>query len=494
MARQVNEVVVLRDYQQAVIEDARVRWRDRPCIVAPTGAGKTVIGGEIVRRAVARGRAVLWVAHRTELIDQAASRLASVGLEVGIIMAGRRATPSAAVQVASVQTLVRRACPPAALVVVDEAHHVRARTYRRVLEQYPEAAVVGLTATPFRTDGRGLGDVFGALCVAASAQELVCAGTLLEPQFFAPYTPDVKGLRKRGGDYSDSDLGRLMDKPHLVGDVVKTWQARAAGRRTVVFATTVQHSRNIVAAYLAAGVPAAHIDGDTPKAARAQVLADLASGALLVVSNCAVLTEGWDLPALACAVVARPTASLGLHLQMVGRVMRTAPGKADTVVLDHAGNVHRHGLPTDPIEYSLADGVVAKEAQRKKTKTCPACFAVVPAPLRVCACGHLFGRDLVPEERGGELGLVVRGVNAKRAQAPLAERTARYAALLEEASAKGWRAAWAGMRYRDTYGDWPRGDVYPLLQRARAACRHVQVEGGACRFCGRQRGAVPPGV
>lgn len=487
-------MTTLRDYQVQVIEDARLRWKDRPVLVAPTGAGKTVIGGEIVRRAVARGRRVLWLAHREELIQQAAQRLARTGCPVAIIMAGHKEARDLPVQVASIQSLVRRTFPPADVVIVDEAHHVRARTYRKVLDAYPQAAVLGLTATPFRSDGRGLGDVFGTILVASTAADLVTAGHLLEPQFFAPYTPDTKGLRKRGGDWTGDDLGRLMDKPHLVGDVVKTWQQRAAGRRTVVFATTVQHSKNLVDAFLAAGVSAAHLDGETPKADRARVLADLASGRLTVVSNCAVLTEGWDLPVLGCAILARPTASLGLHLQMVGRVMRPAPGKADAVVLDHAGNVHRHGMPTDPIEYTLADGVVRKESAKKPTKTCPGCFAVLAVKERTCpCCGWQFGRDLIPEQRGGDLGLVTRrGPAPLRPQASPGERATEYARLLAEASARGYKAGFAGRRYLEVFGEWPRGPLYPLLVQAKAACQHVKVEDGACRFCARQVAAPAP--
>lgn len=488
--------LALRDYQVQVIEDARLRWRDRPVIVAPTGSGKTVIGGEIVRSAVARGRKVLWLAHREELIQQAAQRLTRTGCQVGIIMAGHPRHPHLPTQVASVQTLVRRSLGAwrPDVIVIDEAHHARARTYRTILDQHPGAAVIGLTATPFRSDGKGLGDVFGAILVASNAADLVSGGHLLDPVFFAPYTPDTKGLRKRGGDWSDGDAGRLMDKPHLVGDIVKTWQQRAAGLRTVLFATTIQHSRNLVDAYLAAGVPAAHLDGNTPKADRARIQSDLAAGRLLVVSNCAVWTEGVDMPSLACAVMARPTASLSLHLQMVGRVMRPAPGKARPVVLDHAGNVHRHGQPTDPIEYDLRDGVVRKEAQRKPTKTCPGCFAVLPTREPVCPfCGWTFGRDLIPEQRTGDLGMVGAGARpALRPNATPQERQDTYAGLLAEASGKGWKSGFAGRRYLELFGDWPRGPMYALLVQAKAACAHVQVEAGACRFCQRQVGALPP--
>lgn len=484
--------MTLRDYQAAAVEACRRAARSRPVLVAPTGSGKTVMGCDIVKAAVAKGRRVLWLAHRMELIDQAVERLVREEVYPGIIMAERKTTPAAFVQVASIQTLARRSLGTwePDLIVVDEAHHARARTYRKALDRWPKAFLVGLTATPFRTDGRGLGDVFGAIVVAATCDELCDQGHLMEPRVFAPPGPDLRGVGKKGGDFNPDQIARLMDRPSITGDIVATWRKHADGLKTVAFATSVEHSRNIVQAFRDAGVTAEHLDGETPKTERARILADLRSGALTLVSNCGVLTEGWDLPALACIIVARPTASLGLHLQIFGRVMRPLDGKVGAIVLDHAGNTKRHGLPTDPLTYSLSDDVKKKDDDPRTTKTCPVCFAVVKIHLSVCPrCGSAFvpvPRD-GPEVKPGELSEVKKG-GPLYPEATVEEKRASYATLLATASEKGYLQSWAGMRFMRLFGAWPEG-MRDVLAEAHKACTHVRGDDEhgkpwACRFCG----------
>lgn len=482
----------LRDYQQAAIDGVRAAAKTNPVLVAPTGSGKTVMGCALVRAAVAKGRRVLWLAHRMELIDQAVERLQREGIEPGVVMAGRTPNLRAFVQVASVQTLIRRDLgewtPDA--IFVDEAHHVRARTYLSLFKRWPGVVRVGLTATPFRTDGRGLGDVFGSIVVAATVDELCDAGHLIEPRVFAPPGPDLRGVRKTGGDFNPEQIAGIMDRPGLTGDIVETWKARAPGAKTVVFATSVQHSQHVVEAFKAAGVAAEHLDGETPVAERKRILADLRSGALTVVSNCGVLTEGWDLPALACCIIARPTASLGLHLQMIGRVLRPEAGKPFAIVLDHAGNTRRHGLPTDPLEFSLGDDVKRKDPEARTTKTCPVCFAVVKVSARVCpACGSEFVPQPRPgpEVRGGDLTEVAKG-GPLYPNATEAERRASYANLLRTAHQRGYLQSWAGMRFLRLYGKWPEG-MRDIVAEAVGECRHVRGDDEhgkpwACRFCG----------
>jgi superfamily II DNA or RNA helicase len=478
---------ILRPYQTAAIDEARKVFASRPLIVAPTGSGKTEIGAEIVRRVTARNGRVVWIAHRMELIEQARVRLVRRGLRVGVVMGGVSPDKAAPVQVASIQTLVRRELPPADVIVIDEAHHARARTYKKVLDRYPNATIIGLTATPFRTDGRGLGEVFGAIVVAATVEELIASGHLIRPTFFAPPGPDLRGLKKRGGDYSPDDLDAIMRKPSITGDVVKTWLARARGVPTACYATTIKHSQEIVEAFRAAGVRAEHLDGATPTEERNAILARLASGETTLVSNVMVLTEGWDLPRLGCAIVARPTASLGLHLQILGRVMRPAEDKAGAIVLDHAGNVNRHGLPWDPIEFSLDDEVRKKDPEVRTTKTCWVCYAVVPVAATACpCCGAPFGGEVRvgPERRDGDLAEFKRDPSAPLIPNASPEKMAeQYAALCRTANEKGYKPTWAGMRYQVTFGSWPRG-LGDVLRAEQGRCGHVMIENGFCRFCG----------
>lgn len=362
-------MVGLRDYQQRTIDETLARLHERPCVVLPTGAGKTYTAAAIVRQLGVR---TVWIAHRRELLGQAAGALAKLGLDVGMIMPGQTPAPAASVQVASIQTLRRRPLPRADLVVLDEAHHVRARTYEQVLKGY-SCPVIGLTATAFRLDGKGLGDVFGSIVVGAYVDDLIAEGWLVEPVVYAPADPDLTGIKIRHGEYEQGAIAERMRKPQVIGDVVETWRRHSirpdgALRRTIVFAVNVQHSEQIVAAFRDARVPAEHLDGKTPKRQRDAILHRLAVGYTAVVSQCEVLTEGWDLPALEIGVIARPTASLCLHLQVCGRVMRAAPEKAGCIaegelVLTDIGlipieRVPRHARVWDGVEWVSHDGPV----------------------------------------------------------------------------------------------------------------------------------------
>lgn len=501
--------MILRDYQQRAVENVIAALDRRPILVAPTGSGKTVMATALVEQL---GVSALWLAHRKELIDQAAKRLEAHGLVCGIIMAGYAPMPLAQVQVASVQTLIRRDKPPADLIVVDECHHATADSYQSILDAYPQAQVVGLTATPFRLDGHGLGDLFGELVIAAYPHELCESGVLHRPKVWASRSPDLRGVKVIAGDYSIGALAQRTNTAELNADIVATWQKRAAGRRTVAFAVDVAHSKAIAAAFVAAGVPAEHIDGRTYE--RDTVLARLASGETLIVSNCMVLTEGWDLPALECAIIARPTASLNLHLQMIGRVMRAADGKDGAIVLDHAGNHHVHGLVTRRLNYSLNGEKVGHSEPLGLRRcqecgllfelhelACPECgWAPAPEERRrdrpdVHGAGELAEFDdssfeyrrqiwnLIEaereamgyregwsyyrfEERFGTKPVVAAGELIDPDNATLEQKRAVFEHLTQVAEQRGYKPGWASYRFRDMFGCWPRGFVSDV-RRAR---------------------------
>jgi len=453
----------LRDYQRRAVDDVIARLDRRPILVSPTGSGKTTVATEIVERL---GVPTLWMAHRKELIDQAAERLAAHGLTAGIVMSGYEPDPDAQVQVASIQTLVRRDKPPARLIVVDECHHAAADSYQNVLDAYPDAHVVGLTATPFRLDGRGLGELFGDLVVAAWPDDLCESGVLHKPRVWASKAPDLRGVRVVAGDYSVGALAERSNTAELNADIVETWKKRAGGKRTVAFAVDIEHSQAITKAFHAAGVPAEHLDGATPRPERDAVLNRLRRGDTQVVSNCMVLTEGWDLPALECAVVARPTASLNLHLQMIGRVMRACEGKDGAIVLDHAGNHHVHGLVTRRLDYTLSDEKVGFSE---------------PLGLRRCGeCGLLFETS---EPCCPECGWTPIAAGAGQRRRPgihgageLAEfddtsfeyRRQVWIQIESQRMASSYKPGWSyyrfTYRFRDAFGHWPRGFVEEVRQ------------------------------
>ena len=270
------------------------------------------------------------------------------------------------------------------LIVIDEAHHARAKTYQQIVDANPTAVIIGLTATPCRGDGRGLGNIFDTIVLGPSFEELKDGGRLVSSRIYAPQRPDLKGVHIRQGDYVESELAGAMDKPKLVGDVVTHWFKHAEGRRTVVFASSVKHSVHIRNEFRQAGVAAEHIDGETPREEREEILARLSAGVIQVVCNCMVLCEGWDQPAVSCLVLARPTKRLGLFIQTVGRVLRSAPGKTDALILDHSGAVFEHGFPEDEITWALStdDKAVNKAHEARQANhhargltTCPQCSA-----------------------------------------------------------------------------------------------------------------------
>lgn len=393
---------VLREYQERAVVACERSLRDghSPLLTAPTGSGKTILGVHLAQRI---SRRCLWVAHRRELILQAAGAIEDAYGEVGIVMAGVDPQPDAPFQVASVQTLARRDLPDADLLVIDEAHHARADQYQRLIQRYRRR--IGLTATPMRLDGLGLrGAGFDEIIVAAYTDDLCADGILHAPTVYAPANPDLRGVRKVGGDYAHGALEQKVLDRALIGNVVETWLKRAIGRRTVVFAVGLRHADALAERFRAAGVVTEVVTGQTPRHQRDAILARLRHGATTVVVNCQVLTEGWDLPALEVASIARPTASLNLHLQMIGRIMRACEGKDGAIILDHAGNYSRHGLVTDRYQYSLDDKPKKEEKGEAPQKMCPGCARVVHASIMQCpTCGYEFPGREPPVEVAGEL-------------------------------------------------------------------------------------------
>ena len=436
-------MISLRPYQAPVPDRLRARYRAgsrRLLLVAPTGSGKTVMAGHLVLSALDKGSRVLFVAHRHELLEQPRRLLESCGLRVGTIKAGVRPDPDAPVQVASIQTMARRGdLPPADLVIVDEAHRAVTASYEH-LRHYP--AWLGLTATPWRLDGKGLADTFDELIEVARPSQLVRDGWILQPRVFAPPGPD---LPARAREYTRRELSDAMDRGDLIGDVVEHWQRHAAGRPTVCFASTVRHSLHLRDRFRAEGIDAVHVDGTTPMDERA------AAWAHPIICNVDIITEGFDLPALSCAIMGRPTVSLSKHLQMCGRIVRPDEGKNDCIVLDHAGNSLRHGLPCDDHDWSL-DG---RETRGRSSgiRVCSFCFAANPPGKKRCIeCGEEFPVQVderrLKRERKGEL-------QERRRAEPVARKQIAFRQLLLIAQHRGHHPGWARHVYRGRYGEEP---------------------------------------
>ena len=380
-----------------------------------TGGGKTIILAAITHGAAARGRQVLILVHRRELIAQASSKLADAGVDHGIIAAGFPASDQP-VQVASVQTLARRLASMAwspHLIVIDEAHHAVAGTWSSVLGHWPDAFRLGVTATPVRQDGRGLGAVFDQLVTGPAVANLVYWGFLSPARIYAPpMVADLSRLGIRAGDYAADQAAERMDRPTVTGDAISHYQRLCNQKRAIAFCCSAVHATSVAEAFNQKGVHAASLLGTTPADHRDQLVRQFAAGTISVLVTVDVVSEGFDCPAAEAAILLRPTQSLGLYLQQVGRVLRPAPGKPHALILDHVGNVHRHGWPDDPRDWTLADrerrGRSAGDAA-PCVRTCQVCFAAF-APQPICPC---CGAPCAPSareirERDGELQELAR--------------------------------------------------------------------------------------
>lgn len=468
-------MIQLRDYQKSVIEECRQRMLagvSLICLVAPTGAGKTIICAAIIKNAVAAGQSVLVLAHTREIIKQTSQKLFDNDIDHGVIQAGFATRPDEPVQIASVQTLWSRAVrtdkmalPPADLLIIDECHHCPARTYRKIVDAYPQAVLIGLTATPCRGDGRGLGRIFDTIVECPQVAELIAQKFLVKTRVFAPSDPDLSGIATRTGDYVEEQLAERVDRPNLVGDIVSHWHRYGERRKTVCFAVNVAHSLHIRDEFIQSGARAAHVDGSMPKADRDAVLARLAAGDLDVVTNCMVLTEGWDQPEVSCCILARPTRKMGLYRQMVGRVLRPAAGKVDAIVLDHSGAVFRHGFVEDKVDWTLAPNNRAespthaarlRSGYSSRLLECSKCGSIRVAGEACRHCGFL------PQQaaravtfKDGDLALVDRQRRTAETISDPAQRIRWHGMLTYIAAERGYRAGWVAHKFKEKFATWP---------------------------------------
>jgi superfamily II DNA or RNA helicase len=471
----------LRPYQTRAVEaiaEARSRGVKRLILVAPTGAGKTEIASALFAANLpAPG---LFLVHRLELVEQAAERFRRHGIHVGVIQGDTPPDPSAPVQVASIQTLARRAHPEASLVITDESHHAVAGTFTDVIEAYPEAFHVGVTATPYRLDGRGLGTLFEEILVAAYPHELVELGYLVRPRIYTAPPPDLSGIRKVAGDYSQGQLSERMTS--LTGNVVETWRKLADNRKTVAFAVDIAHSKALVERFLEAGIAAEHFDGGDDRDTRRAVLDRFRSGETTVLSNCSLISEGFDLPEIGVVQMARPTASRALYKQQVGRAMRPAEGKVDCILLDNAGNFSRFGDPLDVEEYSLTDEV--KVPRPLPVKTCKQCFAVIPAASPTCPyCGYAPPAQVTRVTESEDELVEASSLVSRYQRMGEDERVDLYAGLVKQAEGCGYRIGWAAWQYKNRFGEWPPDFVKARVEvrgsEPQEALRRWVVEAGS---------------
>ncbi len=273
------------------------------------------------------------------------------------------------------------------------------------------ATIIGLTATPARMDGRGLGNFWDAIVQAVPPSKLIKDGWIVPTRTFAPYKPNLKGVKRSGGDYSRTALAKKMDKPELIGDVVTHWQRYGEGRQTLVYGCTIEHAVHLRDAFRKAGISAEHVDSTMETIKRDNIIQGFKDGRFVVLTNVAILKQGVDLPTASCGVLVRPTLSFTLYRQVVGRLKRPAPGKTDCVLLDHAGAVWRHGVPDEDVVWSLdaADNVnqrmTARAKKERKPLCCKVCHAVFQGTNKCPNCGTIWTPD--KRDLNNKVGILV---------------------------------------------------------------------------------------
>lgn len=419
-------------------------------IQSPTGSGKTLLTAHMLHTAAQKGMRCWFVVHRRELIEQSSKAFQLEGLKHGIISAGYQTNARTNVQIAGIGTLARRYSRfnKPNLIVWDECHHVAAKSWSTIFSAFPDAYHIGLTATPERLDGQGLSGYFKEMINGPSVSWLIEKKFLSPYKLYAPSGVNLENIHVRMGDYVRDELAVAMDKPKITGSAVEHYKKFASGKRAIVFAVSIEHSKHIVEEFQKGGFNAAHIDGTTDEDVRSKTIEEFSRGNIQILSNVELFGEGFDVPAMEVAILLRPTQSLGLYLQQVGRALRTFSGKQMALILDHVGNCGRFGLPDDERSWSLDGREKRKGEFIPPVKVCQMCYGAQKPSPECVFCGYVFpvvSREV--EQVAGTLTEIDRQQLAlklkwKRQQQGMASG---YKELVELGKARGFKRpeAWA---------------------------------------------------
>lgn len=367
----------LRDYQQKAIVDIKKAWTDKykaPCLVAPCGAGKSLIVAELARLTTKNRNQVLFIVHRQELVEQIETTFKNWGVDRKYC------------QVGMVQTITRRLkkTKEPKLIIVDESHHILANSYKRILEYFPDAYKIGVTATPIRLNGSGLGEVNDILVESVSCKWLIENNFLAPFDYYAPPIADLSGIKINRGEFVVGESEEKLNKPAICGDVIKYYKELANNKKAICYCVSVSHSKAMAEVFKNEGIKAAHIDGDTPKPERREIVDKFRSGEIKILCNVDLISEGFDVPDCEVAILLRPTQSLTLYIQQSMRCMRYMENKK-AIIIDHVGNAFRFGLPDMDREWSLEEVKKTKKREENivKVRQCPECF-FTHEPSNIC--------------------------------------------------------------------------------------------------------------
>jgi len=373
---------ILHEYQQTLLNKTRQAYASgykAPCVVAPCGAGKSVIIAEIARMTTDKKNRVLFIVHRKELIDQIKGSFKFNNVNLDLVEFGM------------VQTVVRRLDKTVKpdLIIVDENHHVLANSYRKIFDYFSDVPKLGFTATPIRLNGSGLGDINDILIEGVNAKWLIENNYLSPYKYYAPKLIDTKTLKLNNmKEFSSTSIDKAMNENKIYGDVIKHYKQLANGEQAIAYCHDVEASKQAANEFNQAGIKAGHIDGKTPKLERDLIIDNFRKNEIKVLTNVDIIGEGFDVPDCSTVIMLRPTQSLSLFIQQAMRGMRYRPNKT-SIIIDHVDNVRRHGMPDAERKWSLSGSKKAESEQEIKIKECMNCFAVYNPVYLVCPeCGH----------------------------------------------------------------------------------------------------------
>lgn len=470
----------LRPHQTKAIEMLRSSMRaghKRIILGANVSFGKTIVAAFMMMEAFNKGKRGIFICDRIQLVEQALAKFEECGLDVGVIQGNHEKTrPWAPIQVASIQTIKsRNVMPEFDFAIVDEAHCVY-ESLIKLMESYNNIPFIGLTATPY---SKGLGKYYSDLVVPITAQELLDMNWLCPIKYFAGEQPDLERIKLRTDklgtkDYDPTELAMEMEKPKLIGDVVKTWKRLGENSQTIAFCPSISHSRGLVDEFNKAGVDAVHIDAYTEPEARQNIYKMHNDGEFKILSCSSLLNTGYDSPSTRCIIDCYPTKSLIRYVQRAGRIMRISPGKEYAIYLDHSSNVCRHGFAEDIVPDCLHNGEKefqeesqTKKEEKKEPIICECCSAIMIAG-KCGVCGHEVKRKRKELDRvAGELQEVDKGIDQ-----------AFYSGLLHHARTKGYDDGWAYHAYKDKFGVFPVGAKKESMPDVRVAghIKHLNIK------------------
>lgn len=435
----------LRPYQVDLVSRLSRSWRTghkAPCIVLPCGGGKSVIVAEIAKRTTENGKLVLFLVHRKELCDQIRSTFKWWGVDMDLC------------NIMMVQTAAKRLqrmeCP--SLIITDENHHSKAATYKKIYDAFSNAYRVGVTATPVRIDGSGLGDVNDDLIIGVSAKWLIENKCLAPYDYYAPSDIDMSSLHTRHGEYDMTEAEQMLSDKCVYGDVIRHYNKYACGVKAVCYCVSIGYSNRMAQEFCDAGIPAAHIDGSTPKSERDRIITDFRNGSIKILCNVDLISEGFDVPDCGCAILLRPTKSLTLYIQQSMRCMRYKEGKR-AVILDHVGNVWRFGMPDDDREWSLETRKKKQVDEKYDIISCEYCFFTFPkiningkhmthCPNCNMPLKKLKSKEKINTEPTEEKGALLEKVTEVRVIPAMPSMCRTVKDLSMYAKAKGYKPGW----------------------------------------------------